>query len=239
MKPLFWPDGERFDFSRGLFVPPPERIGSVLMATSTLLKDQKWKKMLSPIGVPFRHTAGYLGESGVACYECLRDTKNLVRKEVLVFAQAATLYTHTTKDSFEFLWKDPLERLLFRYEDEPPKQLKQDHILNLLRAAESLWTRSLVEIAMPHVQRGGAVELPVLGKGLIRVSHGGIAWNGSEWRRDELEHFQLTAGVLRIQTSYKGEAHGRKPLLAPAAAVGNLALLEHLLTHALRLPAAA
>ena len=230
------PDGQPFDRQRFLFAPAPEQIGRVVIASSTLPQSQVWRKVLSAVGIPFRHTLGYLGEAGMACFECERDPGRLVRREVLVFSEAATLFRRIHSSSFEFLWKDPLDRLLFRYEDGLPSAPGSDHIFHLLRAGEEAWTHWLLDQAAHTLERGGSVEFPILGQGSWRLRRNAIGFGAMEMRRDDLEFFRKDEMVIELHPSYIGEARGFKPLKAARGSIGNVAVLEKLLVHALGLP---
>lgn len=220
---------------RVLFVPPPEQIGQVRTASTTLRAGKAWQEALARVGVPFRHTVGYVGEAGVACFECTRSRANLVRREVLAFSDAVNLFAHSTPQSFEFLWKDPLDRLLFRYEDAPPAAPGPDHILHLLLAAEQAWTANRLRKAIPHIERGGTLEFPVLGQGAIRLDTHTISWGNQYWERADLDSFSLQPVRLEVAMSYRGQGHGKQPLVVNPASVANVGVLRYMLEHALHL----
>jgi hypothetical protein len=235
-QPLLWPDGQPFDQRRCLFAPPPTQIGSVRVASSSLPLNRVWTKALSGLGFQFRHTLGYLGEKGVACFECDRNPGRLIRREVLVFEEAANLFARSTSTSFEFLWKDPLDRLLFRYEGVTPPEVGKDHILNLLEAAESAWTQGMLSFAMGNLRRGGSMEFPVLGQGILRLSQNSLSLGSQHFSREDLECFKCDPASLEICASYKGEARGLQSIAASTAEIGNVEVLHQLLVQVLHLP---
>ena len=236
-QPLLWPDGQPFDQRRCLFAPPPEQIGTVAVASSSLPLNRVWMKSLSGLGVRFRHTVGYLGDQGVACFECDRSPARLVRREVLVFTEAANLFTHSTPSSFEFLWKDPLDRLLFRYEDIPPPRVGRDHILHLLKAAEAAWTHGMLNYALGNIRRGGSMEFPFLGQGTLRVGPNSLSFGAQELTREDLEFFRRDQSRLEIHASHKGKALGLNSFAASTSTIGNVEVLHELLVKVLHLPA--
>ncbi|MBM3758777.1 MAG: hypothetical protein FJW36_00870 [Acidobacteria bacterium] len=231
-----WPDGTPFDVERHLFAPPPAEIGSVQIVSSTLPQSRVWTKALSSIGFAFRHTLGYIGGSGVACFECDRNPGRLIRREVLVFADAASLFKSRGPSTFEYLWKDPLDRLVFRYADSLSEPIPQDHIVHLLEAAEAIWTHRVLDIATGILERGGSVPFSILGKGEIRIRPAGLAIDSAHYDRADLEFFRRTTNGIEIHPSYRGEARGFRPWTASTHTVSNFEALLQLLVHALQLP---
>lgn len=201
-----------------------------------LPQSKVWTKALSSIGFSFRHTLGYIGASGVACFECDRNPGRLTRREVLVFSDAVSLFKFRGPSKFEYLWKDPLDRPVFRYEDHLPAPIPQDHIVHLLEAAESIWTHRFLEIATGVLERGGSVPFSIHGKGEIRICPTGIGLDSVEYDRADLEFFRRSLNGIEIHPSYKGEARGFRPWTATTQTVSNVEALHQLLVHALQLP---
>lgn len=231
-----WPDGNPFDAGRVLFAPPPVEIGPVQIASSSLPQNRAWTKALSSIGFTFRHTLGYIGESGIACFECDRNPGRFIRREVLVFSEAASLFKHRGPSSFEYLWKDPLDRLVFRYEDSLPSPIPRDHIFHLLEAAENIWTHRFLDIATGILERGGSVPFAILGRGEVRIGPASIGLDSMDYERTDLEFFRRNQQGIEIHPSYKGEARGFRTWTASTQTVSNLEALHQLLVHALQLP---
>lgn len=233
-----WPDGEPFDARRCLFVAPPEQIGRVLMASSSLPEAQLWRKALSPLGFRFRHTLGYLGTEGFACFECEGSPKHLIRREQLLFSEATNLFLRRSASSSEFIWKDHLDRLLFRFELTHPHDAPQDHIIHLLRAAETHWTARVLNTMMATVQRGGSVEFPVLGEGSFRLGPNYLSLGQQQFPLESFESLRSAPSRLVLLPTAVAEAGGLQPVELNRAAVGNADALEHLLRSFFQLPLA-
>ena len=220
--------GSEFHF----FAPPPAQIGTVQQAHSTLRTNKIWLRHLSLLGLPFRHSLAYLGEHGFACFECDRHPGRLVTREVVVYADVANLYTRSEGSSLEFLWKDPLDRLVFRYEFGPTHPLKP-----LLEGAAVSWTEHVLNHASDTISRGGSVEFPILGQGLLRLGARNLTWGMTSLNREDMESFRHDESGIELLPSYTGEARGIEPLRAKAANVGNMAALVQLMTYLFELPA--
>ena len=184
----------------------------------------------------FRHTLAYLSENGIACFECFGSPNNFTRRELLLFSQAKALFTKRNGSAFEFLWKDPQDRLVFRWADsfagegiEPPRS----HIFHALKAAESTWTSFLVEDATQQLARGGGVAFPLLGQGTLSVTSTHLTWTTPERNhtisREDMELFRCESGIFEITPSYKGEAKGFTGFKIATGQVGNLNALTGLL----------
>jgi len=232
---LIWPSGQPFDMQRCLFAPSPKQIGRTSIASSTLKQNQVWLKVFSSVGLPFRHTLGYLGEAGIACFECDRDPGRFIRREVLVFAEAASLFARSTAHSFEYLWKDHLDRLIFRFDGSLPTVIPDDHIFRFLVAAEAAWTQRFLENAADNLGRGGSVEFPILGQGTLRLSRTSLSLGSQVLEAADLKDFSIDASGLEIRPSLEGEMRGIKPIRAAKGSIGNAEALYKLLTHALNL----
>lgn len=231
-----WPNGEPFDEDRRLLLPAPPEIGSVQFASTTLTKSNEWTKALSWIGMTFRHTTGYIGSLGIACFECDRKPDRLTRRETLLYAEASSLFKRRTSTSFEFLWKDHLDRLIFRYEDNLPAVIPPDHIVHMLDAAESIWIHRFLDIASGNLERGGGVDFTILGRGVLRIGPSSITFDSLEFERSDFEFFRRTTDSIEIHPSYKGEARGFRTWQAKTHTVSNVEALHQLLVHALQLP---
>ena len=206
------------------FAPPPEQIGRVLAASTTLRKNRVWLKHFSSLGIPFQHALGYLGESGVACFECDRNPGRLIRREVLVFAEASNLFRRRSDAGvFEFLWKDPLDRLLFRFDDQK--------LFDLLKAAEEAWTKLVLNAASDTLDRGGSIDFLVLGQGVLRLGPTSLSWGNLILKPTDFKFFCRDHFGFELHPSYAGEAKGFVPLKARAEAVANLEALTQLLIH--------
>lgn len=213
------------------FAPPPEQIGRVLAASTTLRENRVWLKHFSSLGIPFQHSLGYLGEAGVACFECERHPGRLIRREVLVFSEAASLFRRRSGEGvFEFLWKDPLDRLLFRFDDQK--------LFDLLKAAEEAWTKRVLNAASETLDRGGSIEFPVLGQGVLRIGPTSLSWGNLILKPNDFKFFCRDHFGFELHPSYSGEVKGFEPLKARAEAVANLEALTQLLIHVFGLPLA-
>ncbi len=211
------------------FAHPPEQIGSIIAATTTLQKHRVWLKHLSPLGYPFRHSLGYLGEKGVACFECEHNPRNLIRRELLIFSEAANLFTKRSGSAnFEFYWKDPLDRVLFRVADVK--------LLSLLKAAEAAWTQRLLNSASDTIERGGSVNFPLLGQGVLRLGPSSINWGPSLLKSTHFKFFCRDHTFFQLYPSYAGEQAGVESIKASVETVGNLETLTQLLIHAYGIP---
>ena len=211
------------------FAPPPEQIGRVLAASTTLRKNRVWLQYLSSLGIPFQHSLGYLGEDGVACFECERNPGRLIRREVLVFSEAASLYRRrSTEGVFEFLWKDPLDRLIFRFDDQK--------LFDVLKAAEDAWTKRLLNHASETLDRGGSIEFPILGQGVLRLDLTRLSWGNLILKPGDFKFFCRDHLGFELHPSYSGESKGFTPLKARSEAVANLEALTQLLIHVFGLP---
>lgn len=186
----------------------------------------------------FHHTLAYLSENGIACFECKGDPGNFTRRELLLFSQATALFTKQNSAVHEFFWKDPQDRLVFRWEGrfevkgiEPARS----HIFHALKAAEGVWTAFLVEDATQQITCGGGVSFPLLGQGTLRITSTQLTWAAPEkvhtLAHDDIEIFRCDSGTFEITPSYKGEAKGFPGLKIAAEQVGNLKALTALLTR--------
>ena len=186
----------------------------------------------------FDHTLAYLSEKGIACFECTGGPTNFTRRELLLFSQATALLTKQNSSSYEFLWKDSQDRLVFRWEGRfpvPGAEPPRSHIFHMLKAAENAWTAFFVEDATQQISRGGGVSFPLLGQGALRMTSAHLTWNAPETTQmiehDDISTFQCDSKTFEITPSYKGEAKGFQGLKISVEQVGNLKALTTLLTR--------
>lgn len=206
------------------FAPAPEEIGKVLAASTTLRKNRVWLKYVSIFGIPFQHSLGYLGEAGLACFECEGKPEHLIRREVLIFAEAACLFRRRSGEGvFEFLWKDPLDRLLFRFDDQK--------LFDLLEAAEEVWTKRVLNLASETLDQGGRIDFPVLGQGVLRLGPTSLSWGNLNLNPADFKFFCRGHFGFELHPSYTGEIKGFRPLRARTETVANLEALTQLLIH--------
>lgn len=186
----------------------------------------------------FDHTLAYLSENGIACFECTGGPTNFKRRELLLFSQASSLLTKQNSSGYEFLWKDPQDRLVFRWEGRfaaPGTEPPRSHIFHSLKAAENAWTSFLVDDAAQQIARGGGVSFPLLGQGALRLTSMQLTWNAPTTTHmldhEDIATFQCDSKTFEITPTYKGEAKGFKGLKIAVEQVGNLKALTTLLTR--------
>jgi hypothetical protein len=230
-----WPDGEEFDANRYLFVDPPSEIGHVRIATSTLFQSDLWRRHLTMLGMSFRHHLGYIGENGIAFYRCEKSPENVVAKDVLLFEDAEDLFSAVGREGFEYYWKDPLGRVLFRYQDELPASVPQDHAFYFMRAAENEWTNWLLNRAVVHLENGGSMKFKVLGGQDIAINLNGLLLDGKVVYRMDLECFAWDMARIELVPSHSGFAKGMGPVTLHRPQIANSEALVQLMAKGLHI----
>ena len=139
-----------------------------------------------------------------------------MRRELLLYSQAKALFTKRNGSVFEFLWKDPQDRIVFRWAGrfagegiEPPRS----HIFHALKAAESTWTLFLVEDATQQFARGGGVAFPLLGRGTLRVTSTHLTWTTPERNHTISRAKRRDLRALKIATGQVGNLNALTGLL--------------------------
>ena len=209
-----------------------------MLIGAALISAPLWTWLLYQRVSRFHHTLVYLSENGVACFECTGSPENFTRRELLLFSQATALFTKQNSSVYEFLWKDPQDRLVFRWEGRfavPGIEVPRSHIFQGLKAAERAWTSFFVEDATQQLERGGSVSFVLLGQGTLRMTSTQLTWNASEkthmLNHEDIETFQCDSQTFAITPSYKGESKGFAGLKIAVEHVGNLKALTTLLTR--------
>jgi len=165
----------------------------------------------------FHHTCSFVGREGIARLTVRGSRNAKPGVELLVFHNAAHLYTGETKKylkgayantSYYFNWYDStgnqLLQLVGRYTSEAGTPVSNSPF-HFAAAAETAWSDYLFDALPSEVQESGPIDFPINQRDFVRVGRGFIEFlfNGTLQRveGEDLKHASLENGLFSFKTS--------------------------------------
>jgi hypothetical protein len=132
----------------------------------------------------FYHTCSYVGSKGLIKYELIQSRSAMPKENLLLFADAHSLYTRTTRNykngvytgtSYTYTWKKNSgnQHVItgsYYSEKSAPQDGDNWHFANV---AESVWSNHLLSTIDEELDRNGYVEFPIAGAlQAVRIGQG-------------------------------------------------------------------
>lgn len=122
----------------------------------------------------FHHTCSYVGSKGLISYELIDSRSAMPKENLLLFADAHSLYTRTTRNyyngiytgtTYTYTWRKNSgnQHVItgsYRSEKTSPKESDRWHFANI---AESVWSSHLLSTLDDEIEKNGYIEFPIVG----------------------------------------------------------------------------